>query len=164
MPVSRHRKLAQEIFMDKVMAFASIPERPGHLDNADLLSTRNTVMSKLSNILPKNIHVLTLEPVSRSQILLRLEHFYERAEDPTNSEAVIIPIKSIVHALPFVKNCKETALGGNQWIEKVKRFEWTPKENDPLAHYNLQEGDDPIVTTADNVVIKPMEIKTFLCS
>lgn len=36
----------------------------------------------LTRRLPQNIHVLTLEKLDNEQVLLRLEHFYEKNDDP----------------------------------------------------------------------------------
>lgn len=46
-----------------------------------------------TSILPKNIHLLTVEPVSEYQFLLRLEHFYERGDDPVLSLPVKISLE-----------------------------------------------------------------------
>lgn len=136
------------------MAFANIPSGLA-VDTIDLLTPRTTVMSELTRVLPPNIHVLTLEAVSTSQLILRLEHFYEKGEHPEYSQIVKISIKKILQALPFVRNLRETTLGGNQWIEKVKRFEWTLKE--PVSGSN-----DNIAGVVGEIAIRPMEIKTYL--
>ncbi len=86
---------------------------------------------------------------------LRLEHFYEKGEHPGNSQTVKISINKLLQALPFIRNFRETTLGGNQWIEKVKRFEWTLKE--PVSASN-----DFVSGMGGEIVIRPMEIKTYL--
>ena len=42
--------------------------------------------SGLTRDLPMNIHLLTLEKVASDSVILRLEHFYEKDEDPILSK------------------------------------------------------------------------------
>ncbi|CAL8126674.1 unnamed protein product [Orchesella dallaii] len=162
--ISKHREVAQNIFMDKMMGFADVSllesteysfmRNAVSTRNPDL-SSRNTVVSGLTQVLPANVHLLTLEPVSPTQFLLRLEHFYEKGEDPVSSKPVTISLEDLKKALPSVKSIRETTLGGNQWIQDMNRFDWIPRiqQDDNNHHTKVVDG---------SIVLNPMEIKTFL--
>ena len=48
---------------------------------------------RLISRLPKNIKILTLEPWKDEEILLRLEHLFEKDEDPKYSVPVIVDLE-----------------------------------------------------------------------
>jgi len=52
--------------------------------------------SGLKHALPANVHLLTLEQWDSGTILLRLEHFYARDEDPMLSKPAIVQLKVCV--------------------------------------------------------------------
>ena len=47
----------------------------------------------LTNSLPPNVRILTLEPVSESYVLLRFEHFFETGESEKYSVPVNLDIQ-----------------------------------------------------------------------
>lgn len=49
--------------------------------------------SGLTNSLPANVQILTLEPWKATTFLLRLEHVFERKEDPVLSRPVTVDLK-----------------------------------------------------------------------
>lgn len=56
---------------------------------------------------------------------------------------------------------RETTLGGNQWIEELTRLKWQTESNDIDDESNLREIlkiEDGVI----NVLLKPMEIRTFI--
>ncbi len=69
-PSPLHRPLAQEIFMNRVLAFTS--------DNNTTIDP--TIFQNISSVLPSNVHLLTLQPLENKRFILRLEHFYESDE------------------------------------------------------------------------------------
>ncbi len=150
-----------------------------------------------TNILPTNIHLLTVEPVSEYQFLLRLEHFYEKGDDPVLSLPVKISLEvclfwnstylakslskytmamftisktfpqifqELKSALPFIKAVKETTLGGNQWIEESKRFDWIPRSDQTVEHSYMDDSSSSMSPEENVILLRPMEIKTFLIS
>jgi len=52
--------------------------------------------SGLKRRLPDNVHLLTLEQWEASSILLRLEHFYAKDEDPVLSQPAKVQLKVCV--------------------------------------------------------------------
>lgn len=56
------------------------------------------------------------------------------------------------------KSLREATLGGNQWSDEATRFQWTPEDITKESFkttVKYKEGDL-------NIIIKPMEIKTFV--
>lgn len=168
-PLSSHREIAQNIFMDNILGFTeasntapSLPHihQPISVNSTLALSARQTILSEFRNVLPVNIHLLTVEAVSPSQILLRLEHFYEKDEHSLYSRPVTIPVEDILKVFPLATGLRETNLGANQWAQDVKRFQWTPKKSSasgtPPVHIQQNNG------IFEDIVLGPMDIKTFL--
>lgn len=81
-PSLLHRNLAQEIYMSRVISFSpstSIQE-DNSIERHSILGESTSLFSPLADILPQNVHLLTLEPLENNQFLLRLENFYESGE------------------------------------------------------------------------------------
>ncbi|ODN03792.1 Lysosomal alpha-mannosidase, partial [Orchesella cincta] len=171
-PISRNREVAQNIFMEKVVAFAdakvdNISNSQIAAHNNILLKPQSTMITALSKLLPPNVHLLTVEPITTSTFILRLEHFYEvHYDDMDNSSPVKISLKALKEAIPAIKSIKETSLGGNQWIEDVKRLEWiTANEkrygNAEGSFSSLDDSDSPL-KSSEFIVLQPMQFKTFI--
>lgn len=59
---------------------------------------------------------------------------------------------------------KETTLGGNQWIEDSKRFDWIPRSDQRVDHSSMDDLSSSMNPEENVILIRPMEIKTFLVS
>lgn len=79
--------------MDRIISFA--PYEESNAINPKILGEKTTIFSALSAVLPPNVHVLTLEPLSGNQFLLRLEHFYEKGETGGDIVRVDIGVRHI---------------------------------------------------------------------
>ncbi|XP_053621957.1 lysosomal alpha-mannosidase-like isoform X2 [Plodia interpunctella] len=100
--------------------------------------------------LPRNIHVLTLEPWKSGSVLLRLENVLETADRashrPDKVEAgeefspksahITVDIRKIF-LLP-VKAIRETTLAANQWLDDARQMDWSTR-------YVYSGGDDGIL-------------------
>lgn len=74
--------------------------------------------------MPENVHILTLEPWSKGSILLRLEHYFQKTDDPENlSKSVTFDIENLFVGIT-IKSIKEVTLAANQWKNKSERLEW----------------------------------------
>jgi lysosomal alpha-mannosidase len=91
-------------------------------------------------------------------LLIRLEHLQDISDDPQLSKPVTVPLKGLFSVFDIV-SAKETTLGGNRWLEKVKRMDWAVESNDIDLHqdYEVLRLDDDF-----NVTLNPMQIRTFI--
>ncbi|CAL8087779.1 unnamed protein product [Orchesella dallaii] len=175
-PISRHREVGQNIFMEKVIAFAeaksnniSVPNSllPVPAYHNVLLEPHTFMITALAKLLPSNIHLLTVEPISSSTFLLRLEHFYEAYyDDIVNSQPVKISIQALKNAIPAIKSIKETSLGGNQWIEDMKRLEWiTSNEKrygNSAGNFTFLDENRSPLSGSEYIMLLPMQFKTYI--
>lgn len=124
----------------------------------------------IENILPDNVHLLTLEPWGPSTVLLRLENFVG-SEDPVNvgTSSVNLQVSVISlytsinynHWVPLqelfvafkVEAAKETTLAGNQWLQDNERLRFNNE-----GSVTTDSGDDNEFL----VTLDPMQIKTFI--
>ncbi|CAG7723264.1 unnamed protein product [Allacma fusca] len=172
-PASIHRPLAQEIFMDRILAFRdSTPADEIYLSGANV-HTSETLYSKLSRVLPPNCHLLTLKKLAVNEYLIRFEHIYEKNEDKDLSTGIVISVQELEEVLKF-KSIRETTLGGNQWKDEAKRFQWKvvgAQEGLSEERKATQTVDDSASTNtyhtleesaAKTITLSPMQIRTFI--
>ncbi|XP_022230104.2 lysosomal alpha-mannosidase-like [Drosophila obscura] len=117
------------------------------------------------NFLPRSVHLLTLEPFTEHEILLRLENFV----DDLAAEAVRFNIRPIFDGLGGVE-IRETTLDGNLPLSEMKRMkfqhdaagsrpktaEYFTAQHKPLSAHKSQEASE------FSVSLKPMQIRTFI--
>ncbi|XP_076327158.1 LOW QUALITY PROTEIN: lysosomal alpha-mannosidase-like [Tachypleus tridentatus] len=117
--------------------------------------------SGLKRPLPPNIHLLTLEQWKGRSVLLRLEHFFEKADDPSSlSKPVNVSLKDMFTLFDVV-NVTETTLGANKPLQNASRFTWHT-ENSTRMNVNTGRQRDVPVGPEFNITLNPMEIRTFL--
>jgi len=153
-PMSIIRPLAQHMFLQPWLIF-----NPTDLKFLDWKSNFHTEKSGLTNVLPSNVQILTLEPWRDGAHLLRLEHVFDVSEDASLSEPVTIDLENIF-ADYHVISAKETTLSANQWQKDAKRFSWTTKtqhtEKVKQHQSHINEMSEMSVT------LNPMDIKSFV--
>nr|CAD7414004.1 unnamed protein product [Timema poppensis] len=111
--------------------------------------------------LPSNVHLLTLEPWKDQAVLLRLEHFLEKNEDPILSRDADVNIKNYsslkqeLLAPLTVLSVNETTLDGSQWLSEVDRLQW---------NVTVTEERTPTFHQINNftITLSPMQIRTFI--
>ncbi|XP_017796881.1 PREDICTED: lysosomal alpha-mannosidase-like [Habropoda laboriosa] len=128
--------------------------------NASVSANVTIQNTGLAKSLPPNVHILTLEPWKDNTVLLRLEHIFEVGETVSYSKPTEVNIQDLFSTFTIV-SAKETTLGANQWFNEMNRFKWKAETND------VDQGEDfstPVEMKdgAINVVLKPMEIRTFI--
>ncbi len=98
-------------------------------------SVNNVNFKGINPILPKNIHLLTLEPWDHNYVLLRLEHFYEINEDSDYSTPTDISLRNLFTTFRII-HVKEMTLSANQelWKSERNRLKWRP-DFDPYENY-----------------------------
>ncbi|ENN79712.1 hypothetical protein YQE_03769, partial [Dendroctonus ponderosae] len=105
--------------------------------------------SGLTQSLPRNVQILTLEPWIGFSFLLRLEHVFESNEDAELSQPVVVSLANLF--TPFeILSAEETTLGANQWLKDSNRLHFAT--NGSLE--DLRYEDYNIVTDFDSAVPK----------
>ena len=108
-----HRKLAHKVNNKPVVTFF-IPES-NNLENVNKLASdwQNKLAKDLS--LPPNIHLLTLmidyDNQDENAFILRLEHFYEKTDDPVLSQPVTIDLIKTFGGMLSLLSVQELSLG-----------------------------------------------------
>lgn len=154
----RHRFKAQEIFMDTILSFI-----PTTLSLQDWKDKYQMEYSSLSQALPKNIHLLTLEEWtgnSRDSVLLRLEHIFEAHEDPQGmSEPASLKLENLFSAFDVIK-VEEVTLGANLPKDQLQRLQW--KVINEIPTQNEQTNSNVQKDSGFEVVLKPFQIRSFI--
>ncbi|KAH8287905.1 hypothetical protein KR018_006962 [Drosophila ironensis] len=90
------------------------------------LTTFTNTFTGVSLVLPKPVHLLTLEPWHENQLLVRFEHFLENGEDAMYSKPVQFNVKNVLSAFN-VESMRETTLDGNAWLDEAQRLQFVPE-------------------------------------
>ena len=118
------------------------------------------IYSGLTYSLPDNVHILTLETLSPDTIILRMEHIYEKNEDPKLSQEVDVVITALFTDFE-VSDMTELNLSANQLMSDKKVFDW--KTTNDVDGENISDDSDLKVGSSWQVLLKPMQIRTFRC-
>ncbi|KAB7502024.1 Lysosomal alpha-mannosidase [Armadillidium nasatum] len=118
----------------------------------------------LSNTLPLNIRILTLEPWREGDILLRLENYYEKGESSL-SGTTSVNLKETFAIWP-IKNIEELTLGANKLIKDNKRLKWKTRDEDVTFMERERNSYTLLTETTKNnpdiFTFSPMQIRTFV--
>lgn len=152
---SLHRSMAQYLYMSPYYGFFNLDQSP-----QEFVEQFNYKWSGLKSLLPDNVHILTLEEWHNGKVLLRLEHYFEKNEDPELSKPSTVSLKDLFSTLK-VKSAEEYTLGANKPIGEAKRLQWnvqgygkTPKDMDKFV--------TPFDQKTMEIELKSMQIRTFL--
>ncbi|BFF95147.1 lysosomal alpha-mannosidase-like [Drosophila madeirensis] len=114
---------------------------------------------------PQSVHLLTLEPFTDDEILLRVENFLDHIE----GNVVSFNIRPIFDGVGGVA-IRETTLDGNLPLSEMKRFKFhaegsgavsTEAEFYTAAHKALS-ADSSMEASEFSVTLHPMQIRTFI--
>nr|CAD7590765.1 unnamed protein product [Timema genevievae] len=123
-------------------------------------STYKMEYSGLTNALPPNVQILTLEPWQGRSLLLRLEHTLEKTDDPLLSKPITVYLQKLFSPFTIV-SARETTLGANQWLKDLDRLVWQVESNEVFETFSekpkYQDNIDPMTIT-----LTPMQIRTFI--
>ncbi|KAK7113102.1 lysosomal alpha-mannosidase-like [Littorina saxatilis] len=161
-----HRDLGERLFMAPALSFSLPTDTPG----------ANNAWSGVRQALPDNVHLLTLQqypsagpaPSETQPFLLRLEHFYEKGEDPVLSQPATVNLQDLFSAFD-VTGAIELTLGGDMVLSDLNRLAWnyphedeTRRKTDSTLRFESEVTGK--ITTIDDqfiVTLYPMEIRTF---
>ncbi|CAF1050933.1 unnamed protein product [Adineta steineri] len=115
--------------------------------------------SALSDILPSNIHLLTLDQLNEKQYLIRLEHYFELNEDEKYSYPTKIDLQSIFKSVGIIDKVLELTLDANLELSQMNRLHWLTDNDELLLQTNNSTNQHSLVDT--NIILNPMQIRTF---
>jgi lysosomal alpha-mannosidase len=145
-----HRVSAQNMYMHP-LAIYSLTQQ----SYADYSAAYRLTWSALTDTLPLNVHLLTLDQVGPKDYLIRVEHYFELNEDDTYSNPVTIDLQSIFKSIGTISNTVELTLGGNFPLANLQRLNWVISDNESSRVTKEQSLNDP------SVRLIPMQIRTF---
>ncbi|XP_033165515.1 lysosomal alpha-mannosidase isoform X2 [Drosophila mauritiana] len=156
---------------DGATASERVAEKEIHLPFWKFFSKSSNIQSDVTktlsdfNDLPQSVHLLTLEPYSKDEILLRLENFL----DQTEGKVVSFSIRQIFDDLGGLE-IRETTLDGNLPLSDMKRLKFHhdgsgPSHSVPEYFTSLHKplaADKSQDASEFSVSLKPMQIRTFI--
>jgi lysosomal alpha-mannosidase len=147
-----HRVTAQQLYMHPLAIYAVTQKT-----YADYSNSYRQTWSALTDTLPVNVHLLTLDQLGPNDYLVRVENYFELNESGQYSQPVTINLQSIFQSLGTITNTVELALAGNFPLASMQRLNWTTTDDE------YSENDVPRETTLTdtNVTLNPMQIRTF---
>ena len=151
-PITRSAELtkpmAESLFMSPILLFDKFSTIK------DYSSQRDTTFSALSHSLPESVHLLTLENWRPNQVLIRLEHMYEKSDNSPLSKPVEVNLENLLKNIKILDSV-ETTLTANQLLSESKRLKWNSK------HYSDESSTEQRVVDL-NVALSPQQIRTFI--
>ena len=94
------------------------------LTYADYSAVYHQTWSAITDPLPLNVHLLTLDQLSAKNYLIRLEHYFELNDDDTYSKAVTIDLQSIFQSVGDISNAVELTFAANLALTDLQRLNW----------------------------------------
>lgn len=85
---------------------------------------------------------MTFEPWKLNSILIRFEHILAKDEDNSLSQAVSFDFQDVFRTFE-IASIRETTLAGNQWLEDVKRLNFTAKTEalNEISNTSTEQSD-----------------------
>ncbi|CAF5137578.1 unnamed protein product, partial [Rotaria sp. Silwood1] len=114
-----HRVGSQRLFMHPIATFAVNPQ-----DYDSYSAAYRQTWSALTDTLPLNVHLLTLDQLGPKDYLIRLEHYFELLDDDTYSKPVTIDLQSLFKSIGMISNTVELTLGANLPLADMQRLNW----------------------------------------
>lgn len=111
--------------------------------------------------LPKNVNLLTCEPLKTDSILIRFEHIFEPNEDLFYSQPVSLNLRNVFTMFDMI-SIRETTLAANQWLDESKRLLFNTDNNDTNKINTDSKNDSQPNDDRFEISLKPMEIRTFI--
>lgn len=158
-----HRFLGQQIFMDSRISFN--PTKLSFKSWQQIYQMERSMVN--ANVMPENVHLLTLEEWTDDKFLLRLEHIFDVNEHTSLSRPVTFSIRNLFQDF-YITSATELTLGANMEQSKLNRFKWNVVRDNTLGV--TADDDDAPTTQTDNdddaltIKLKPMQIRSFAIS
>jgi lysosomal alpha-mannosidase len=114
-----HRVSAQNMYMHPLATYSLIQQT-----YADYSAAYRQTWSALTDTLPLNVHLLTLDQLGSKDYLVRVEHYFELNEDALYSDPVTIDLQSIFKSIGTISHTVELTLGANLPLADLQRLNW----------------------------------------
>ena len=120
-----HRVSAQNMYMHPLATYSLIQQ-----SYTDYSAAYHQTWSALTDTLPLNVHLLTLDQLGSKDYLIRVEHYFELNEDDTYSNSVTIDLQSIFKSIGIISNIVELTLGANLPLAELQQLHWLTNDNE----------------------------------
>ncbi|CAG2117424.1 unnamed protein product, partial [Medioppia subpectinata] len=148
------RNLDQRLFMSPLITFSPLTQT-----QAEYRNKYKTSYSALNQELPQNVHLLTLEKWTQNELLLRLEHFYQKEDNNELSKDVEIDLKNMFKDIK-IKEVREMTLSANQELSESQKSRLQWKSKNPLN--DIQFNSNQHFNDISKVQLSSQQIRTFI--
>ncbi|XP_077252285.1 putative alpha-mannosidase At5g13980 isoform X2 [Tasmannia lanceolata] len=149
------RSVGQEIYSPFLLAFT---EQEGDKWTSSHVPSFSALESNYS--LPDNVAMITLQELEDGNVLLRLAHLYEMAEDKDLSVMTRVDLKKLFPGKK-ITSVTEMSLSANQERTEMEKKRLVWKVEGPPKEETIVRGG-PIDPSKLVVDLAPMEIRTFV--
>ena len=146
-----HRTNAQQFFMQPISTFCLT-----NLSYENYSTSYRQTWSALEDVLPRNVHLLTLDQLGAKEYLVRVEHYFEAHEDAVYSQPIKVDLQQLLHSIGEISNVTELILTGNMVMSDLNRLNWTTTENESSYWRLLKDSSSDTMVT-----LNAMQIRTF---
>ncbi|XP_065912001.1 lysosomal alpha-mannosidase-like [Dysidea avara] len=146
-----HRQLGERLLLPPTILIHN-----GSESISDFSKNYNGMVSGLRRELPENVHLLTVQLLEKTSLLLRLEHMFAVKEDANLSTSVTVNVKDLFVTFELI-SCVEMTLGGDVKLSMVNRLKWNIDTPSVLSDTTNPQVDPTAIT------LTPMMIRTFIC-
>ncbi len=120
-----HRPTAQQVYLAPLHTYA-LP----NVSYADYSNNYRQTWSALSESLPYNVHLLTIDQWTSKVFLVRIEHYFELNEDETYSKPVQVDLQILLNTLGKINDTVELTLTANLPLSQLNRLVWKTDQNE----------------------------------
>ncbi|CAF4192880.1 unnamed protein product, partial [Rotaria sordida] len=147
-----HRIGSQRLYMHPIATFATNLQ-----DYESYSAAYYQTWSALTDTLPLNVHLLTLDQLGPKDYLIRVEHYFELLEDDTFSKPVTFDLQSLFKSIGLISNTVELTLSANLPLSDMRRLNWITGDGQ-LSEMEISKERSLKDT---NITLNPMQIRTF---
>ena len=120
-----HRVGAQQLYMHPLATYSLVQQT-----YTDYSASYYLTWSALTDALPLNVHLLTLDQLGAKNYLVRVEHYFELNEDDTYSHPVTFDLQSIFKSIGSISNTVELTLAANLPLSELQRLNWMANDEE----------------------------------
>jgi hypothetical protein len=148
------RPMQERMYHQPELFIGVLPtNRTDYLAQAGVVTAKSFIL----NALPKNVELMTLQPMGAGRVLLRLSHAFALGEDSVYSAPVTVDVNTLFNGLT-VTNVVETIITGT-----IAKSSITPSPRWKTDDINTNNGYTRTGGVSGTMItIDPMDVKTLL--